>query len=102
MFTSAQTEKRRLVRFVPGTLCLVRHRSRAVLISMWICGNRELMEPSAANGFAALPNGVLIVEDDPIIALDCEDTILAFGRARHDRRPRAGFCAARCRADPRK
>ena len=51
----------------------------AVLISIWICGNRELMEPSAANGFAALPNGVLIVEDDPIIALDCEDTTLAFG-----------------------
>ncbi len=26
-----------------------------------------------------LPNDVLIVEDDPIIALDCEDTILGFG-----------------------
>jgi CheY-like chemotaxis protein len=33
------------------------------------------MEP-ASNG---LPNDVLIVEDDPIIALDFEDTILGFG-----------------------
>jgi CheY-like chemotaxis protein len=28
---------------------------------------------------AGLPNDVLIVEDDPIIALDFEDTILGFG-----------------------
>ena len=33
------------------------------------------MEP-AADG---MPNDVLIVEDDPIIALDFEDTILGFG-----------------------
>ena len=45
-----------------------------------------------------MPNDVLIVEDDPIIALDFEDTILGFGvktvrtaasvaqGARHDRR----------------
>jgi CheY-like chemotaxis protein len=37
------------------------------------------MEPGSANGFPALPNDVLIVEDDPIIALDFEDTILGFG-----------------------
>jgi len=33
------------------------------------------MEP-AVNG---MPNDVLIVEDDPIIALDFEDTLLGFG-----------------------
>ena len=37
------------------------------------------MEPGSLDGFAALPNDVLIVEDDPIIALDFEDTILGFG-----------------------
>jgi DNA-binding NtrC family response regulator len=34
------------------------------------------MEPASLNG---LPHDVLIVEDDPIIALDFEDTILGFG-----------------------
>jgi CheY-like chemotaxis protein len=34
------------------------------------------MEPALPAG---LPNDVLIVEDDPIIALDFEDTILGFG-----------------------
>ena len=33
------------------------------------------MEPA----FDGMPNDVLIVEDDPIIALDFEDTILRFG-----------------------
>ena len=37
------------------------------------------MNPASANGTAALPDDVLIVEDDPIIALDFEDTILGFG-----------------------
>ena len=36
------------------------------------------MEPAPADG---LPNDVLIVEDDPIIALDFEDTISRFGIA---------------------
>jgi CheY-like chemotaxis protein len=36
------------------------------------------MESAVPNG---LPNDVLIVEDDPIIALDFEDTILGFGVA---------------------
>ena len=36
------------------------------------------MERGSPDGFA-LPNDVLIVEDDPIIALDFEDTILGFG-----------------------
>jgi CheY-like chemotaxis protein len=39
----------------------------------------EIMKPASTNGTAALPNDVLIVEDDPIIALDFEDTILGFG-----------------------
>jgi CheY-like chemotaxis protein len=34
------------------------------------------MEPAPSDG---LPHDVLIVEDDPIIALDFEDTILGFG-----------------------
>ncbi|MDE2329487.1 MAG: response regulator [Bradyrhizobium sp.] len=36
------------------------------------------MEP-ASPGMPALPQNVLIVEDDPIIALDFEDTILGLG-----------------------
>jgi CheY-like chemotaxis protein len=36
------------------------------------------MEP-ASPGMPALPNDVLLVEDDPIIALDFEDTIIALG-----------------------
>ena len=35
-----------------------------------------VMEPGIVDG---MPNDVLIVEDDPIIALDFEDTILGFG-----------------------
>jgi DNA-binding NtrC family response regulator len=34
------------------------------------------MDPASPEG---MPNDVLIVEDDPIIALDFEDTILGFG-----------------------
>jgi len=37
------------------------------------------MEPASLDGFPALAHDVLIVEDDPIIALDFEDTILGFG-----------------------
>jgi CheY-like chemotaxis protein len=36
----------------------------------------EIMEPASPDG---MPGDVLIVEDDPIIALDFEDTILGFG-----------------------
>ena len=36
----------------------------------------EIMEPAFPDG---MPDDVLIVEDDPIIALDFEDTILGFG-----------------------
>ena len=35
-----------------------------------------IMEPASPEG---MPNDVLIVEDDPIIALDFEDTLLGFG-----------------------
>jgi CheY-like chemotaxis protein len=38
------------------------------------------MERGSSDG-PALPHDVLIVEDDPIIALDFEDTILGFGVA---------------------
>jgi CheY-like chemotaxis protein len=37
------------------------------------------MEPASSKEMPALPRDVLIVEDDPIIALDFEDTILGFG-----------------------
>jgi CheY-like chemotaxis protein len=36
----------------------------------------EIMEPASFN---RMPDDVLIVEDDPIIALDLEDTVLGFG-----------------------
>ena len=36
----------------------------------------EIMEPASSD---RMPDDVLIVEDDPIIALDFEDTILGFG-----------------------
>lgn len=35
-----------------------------------------MMEPASSDG---MPGNVLVVEDDPIIALDFEDTILGFG-----------------------
>jgi CheY-like chemotaxis protein len=38
----------------------------------------ETMQP-ASSGMPALPDDVLVVEDDPIIALDFEDTILGLG-----------------------
>jgi CheY-like chemotaxis protein len=37
------------------------------------------MEPAPPDYMPALPDDVLIVEDDPIIAIDFEDTILGFG-----------------------
>ncbi len=39
------------------------------------------MEPASFNGTpnGGMPSDVLVVEDDPIIALDFEDTILGFG-----------------------
>lgn len=43
----------------------------ADLLTTW-----QIMEPAISEG---VPGNVLIVEDDPIIALDFEDTILGFG-----------------------
>src|SRR5258708_16288920 len=37
------------------------------------------MDPTSPDGIAGFPDDVLIVEDDLIIALDFEDTILGFG-----------------------
>jgi CheY-like chemotaxis protein len=42
------------------------------------------MIPASPGGSAALPADVLIVEDDPIIAIDFEDRLLGFG-VRHVR-----------------
>jgi CheY-like chemotaxis protein len=39
----------------------------------------QILESAPADCMPALPGDVLIVEDDPIIALDFEDTILGFG-----------------------
>jgi DNA-binding NtrC family response regulator len=39
----------------------------------------EIVEPASPDGMPGLPNDVLIVEDDLIIALDFEDTILGIG-----------------------
>jgi CheY-like chemotaxis protein len=38
-----------------------------------------MMDATSSNCPAALPRDVLVVEDDPIIALDFEDTILGLG-----------------------
>jgi CheY-like chemotaxis protein len=39
----------------------------------------EIMQTACSDGSPAFPDDVLIVEDDPIIALDFEDTIRGFG-----------------------
>src|SRR5665213_1601757 len=39
----------------------------------------EIMQTACFDGSPAFPDDVLIVEDDPIIALDFEDTIRGFG-----------------------
>ena len=39
----------------------------------------EIMEPDTPEGISPFPEDVLIVEDDVIIALDFEETILGFG-----------------------
>ena len=53
-----------------------RHRGEAVLIKM--TAQDETMEPARPNG-SVFPTDVLIVEDDPIIAIDFEDRLLGFG-----------------------
>jgi CheY-like chemotaxis protein len=39
----------------------------------------EIMETASPDRLSGLPEDVLIVEDDPIIALDFEETLLGFG-----------------------
>ena len=39
----------------------------------------SIMIPASPNGSADMPADVLIVEDDPIIAIDFEDRLLGFG-----------------------
>ena len=56
------------------------HQRQVLSESAWISNLgpfvSEIMEPASHDG---MPGDVLIVEDDPIIALDFEDTILGFG-----------------------
>jgi CheY-like chemotaxis protein len=66
--------------YCPGIELLSKHR---------IAGGPSLMNPTRAtvkimqsalpDGRSGLPEDVLIVEDDPIIALDFEDTVLGLG-----------------------
>jgi CheY-like chemotaxis protein len=39
----------------------------------------RIMIPASSDGSAGVPTDVLIVEDDPIIAIDFEDRLLGFG-----------------------
>ncbi|WP_298873339.1 response regulator [uncultured Bradyrhizobium sp.] len=39
----------------------------------------SIMIPASPDGSAVIPTDVLIVEDDPIIAIDFEDRLLGFG-----------------------
>jgi CheY-like chemotaxis protein len=60
----------------PADALLARLRQWAVLIRVLTPVIGVIMVPAVPEG---LPSDVLIVEDDPIIALDFEDTILGFG-----------------------
>jgi CheY-like chemotaxis protein len=62
----------------------VKHRRQArvpgaVRISISVRFVSETMESTCFDRPSALPRDVLIVEDDPLIALDFEDTILGLG-----------------------
>jgi CheY-like chemotaxis protein len=87
MFTSAQTWELRCGGFVPGTgrgcfagvgleLPHCFGLRSGDLIKILKFRTSEIMEPASPD---RMPGDVLIVEDDPIIALDFEDTILGFG-----------------------
>jgi CheY-like chemotaxis protein len=52
------------------------HNPPAIRFPLW---PDEIMKPASFDGSLAFPAHVLIVEDDPIIALDFEDTIRGFG-----------------------
>jgi len=57
-----------------GALSRLRPRAGLIRVSTPVIG--VIMEPAPTD---RLPNDVLIVEDDPLIALDFEDTVLGFG-----------------------
>jgi CheY-like chemotaxis protein len=48
-------------------------------IQVWTLMRSEIMETASSDGISAFPEDVLIVEDDLIITLDFEETILGFG-----------------------
>src|SRR5258705_1478940 len=56
-----------------GSQVLLRASAEASMLNL---SSGAVMEPGFVDG---MPNDVLIVEDDPIIALDFEDTILGLG-----------------------
>ena len=85
MFTSEQTLRRRCGGFKTGTVGALAleapigsplRASAGGNVDPQILTNGPIMEPASFDG---MPNDVLIVEDDPIIALDFEDTLLGFG-----------------------
>src|ERR1700737_637603 len=84
MSTSEQTLERRCGGFSSGTVGALIRAPAAGRPPGFLPGNaisseqmcQQIMEPGFFDG---LPSDVLIVEDDPIIALDFEDTILGFG-----------------------
>jgi CheY-like chemotaxis protein len=74
MYTSAQTWELENAGFIIGTGAIPeRRRGRSSLQT------DEIMNTASSDGLPAFPDDVLIVEDDPIIALDFEDTIRGFG-----------------------
>jgi CheY-like chemotaxis protein len=81
MFTSEQTTRSRYVGFNMGTT-----DAPCGVGSLFPFGlpagafeHRNPFDPGETMEPDDMPNDVLIVEDDPIIALDFEDTILGFG-----------------------
>src|SRR4029077_7162573 len=81
MFTSEQTTRSRYVGFNMGTT------DAPCGVGSWFpfglpagaFEHRNPFDPGETMEPDDMPNDVLIVEDDPIIALDFEDTILGFG-----------------------
>src|SRR5258707_10036513 len=85
MCTSAQTDGTICDGFVMGTGRAPERRAPAAAPVRGRLGSTlnpplpsEIMEPACPDGSSTLPDDVLIVEDDAIIALDFEDTILGF------------------------
>jgi CheY-like chemotaxis protein len=82
MCTSAQTGKPRRGGFMIGTRGIKRQRWTRFHAHSGLHFARfvsEMMDAISSTRPPPLPSDVLIVEDDPIIALDFEDTILGLG-----------------------